>query len=149
MIYYVVEPITMTINGDSFKDAVKNFVKMNYELSLTSLILTDHSRYMRADLNFYKEYKKRKVGISLFPTVWPLTLSDDGEIRSPFNSWPYTPSITYDTKEYPRTTFINNNYMPRIIPLEHTLGPLVHPLSGFMPFSNAILPNLAGPAYNY
>jgi len=146
----------MTINGDSFKDAVKNFVKMNYELSLTSLILTDHSRYMRADLNFYKEYKKRKVGISLFPTVWPLTLSDDGQIQSPFNTWPYSPSITYDTKEYPRTTFINNNYMPRIIPIEPALGPmvpmlgpLVSPLSGFMPFSNAILPNLAGPAYHY
>lgn len=149
MLYQVVEPITMAISGDSFKDAVKNFVKMNYDLSLTSLILTDQQRYMRANLNFYKESRKRKVGISLFPTVWPLTLSEDGEIRSPLNTWPYSPSITYDTKEYPSTTFINGNFMPRIIPLVPTLGPLVSPLSGFMPLGNPILPNLAGVVYNY
>jgi hypothetical protein len=144
MLYQVVEPITMAINGGSFKDAVKNFVKMNHELSLTSLILTDQQRYMRANLNFYKESDKHKVGISLFPTVWPLTMSEDGEIRSPLNTWPYSPSITYDTKEYPSTTF-----MPRIIPLVPTLGSLVSPLSGIMSLSNHILPNPAGVVYNY
>jgi len=128
MLYQVVEPITMAINGDSFKDAVKNFVKMNHELSLSSLILTDQQRYMKANLNFYKESEKHKVGISLFPTVWP-----------------FSPSITYDTKEYPSTTLISGNFMPRIIPLVPSLGPL----SGIMPLSNVILPNPAGVVYNY
>lgn len=140
MLYQVVEPITMAINGDSFKDAVKNFVKMNYDLSLSSLILTDQQRYMKANLNFYKESDKHKVGISLGPTVWPLTMSEDGEIRSPLNTWPYSPSITYDTKEYPPT-----NFMPRIISLVPTLSPL----SGIMSLSNHILPNPAGVVYNY
>ena len=149
MLFQVVEPITMSINGDSFKDAVKNFVKINYDLSLSSLILTDQQRYMKANLDFYKKSNKGKVGISLFPTVWPLTISENGEIRSPLNSWPLTPSITFDTKEYPRTNFINGNVMPRIIPLVHTLGPFVNSLSGNVPLSNVILPNSAGTVYNY
>ena len=153
MIFQVVHPYVMSINADSFKNAVKNYVKMNQNLNLTSLIIADHqSRYMKANLNYYNINDKKKVSISLLPTVWPsgpllpsmpLGIKKDGEIMSPLTSWPYSPSITYDTKEYPSTTFIEGGFMPRIIPLNSGLGPLVSPLS------NIMLPNLAGNVYRY
>jgi hypothetical protein len=160
MLFQVVHPVVMTINAESFKDAVKNFVKMNQDLTLTSLILTDQSRYMKANLNFYNEANKHKVGISLFPTVWPLGIKNDGEIVSPLGSWPYSPSISYDTKEYPSTTFIDGGFVPRIVPLVPSLGPLVSPLPGlgtsvltpgslFSPLSSIGLPNLAGTVYRF
>ena len=157
MLFQIVDPVNMTINGDTFKDAVKNFVKMNYDLNLTSLILTDRSRYMRANLNFYKKSNKHKVGISLYPTAWPLNVKSNGEIVSPFNTWPYSPSITYDTEEYPSTTFVNG-FLPQIVPLIPTLGPLVNPLGTgvysplgtgvYSPLGPLVNP-LGGVFYNY
>jgi hypothetical protein len=161
MLFQVVHPVVMSINAESFKDAVKNFVKMNQDLTLTSLILTDQARYMKANLNFYNVADKQKVSISLFPTVWPLGVKNDGEIVTPLASWPYSPSITYDTKEYPATTFLDGAFVPRIVPLTPTLGPLVSPLPGLgasvlAPVGGLVTPlggittsNLAGVVYNY
>jgi hypothetical protein len=165
MIYQVVHPYVMSINAESFKTAVKNYVKMNQNLTLTSLIITDQSRqYMKANLNYYNVNDKKKVSISLLPTTWPsvpllpsvplmplmptlpLGIKKDGEIVSPLNTWPYSPSITYDTKEYPSTTFIEGGFMPRIIPINSTLGPFGPLVS---PLSNMMLPNLAGNVYRY
>jgi hypothetical protein len=153
MIFQVVSPITMSINGDSFKDAVKNFVKLNYDLNLSSIILTDQARYMQANLNYFKNENKDKVGIRLLPTVWPLgniSLGDngfglntgiglsalsplgiksDGEILSPLQMWPYSPTISYDTKEYEASTYLNvSPFVPRIVSVGPVLGPLIDPL---------------------
>jgi len=157
MIYQVVHPYVMSINAESFKDAIKNYVKMNHNLTLGNIIITDQARqYMKAKVNYYNVDDKRKANITLLPTIGPLGpslplgIKKDGEIFSPLNTWPYSPSITYDTKEYPSTTFIEGGFMPRIIPINSTiggplgpLGPLVSPLSNFM------LPNLAGNVYRY
>jgi hypothetical protein len=169
MIYQVVHPYVMSINAESFKDAIKNYVKMNHNLTLGNIIITDQARqFMKAKVNYYNVDDKRKANITLFPTIGPLGplgpslplgIKKDGEIFSPLNKWPYSPSITYDTKEYPSTTFIEGGFMPRIIPINSTIGgpigqigplgpigqigPLVSPLS------NLMLPNLAGNVYRY
>jgi hypothetical protein len=141
MSFQVVYPLTMAIDGDSFKDAVKNFVKLNYDLNLASIIITDRTRYMRANLDYYNKDNKDKVGIKLLPTVWPLggvmaVNSSNNEIISPLNMWPYSPTISFDTKEYPRSTFLDvTDFVPRIVPLvaSATLGPLVSPLGPLAP----------------
>ena len=141
---------------------------MNQDLTLTSLIITDQARYMKANLNYYNVDAKQKVGISLFPTVWPLGVKSDGEIVTPLSTWPYSPAISFDTKEYPSTTFLNGApFVPRIIPIAPVLGPLVNPLPGLStnivtplggigglgnlvtPLGSIGLPNLAGAVYNY
>ena len=150
MLFQVVHPVAMTIDGDSFKDAVKNFVKLNHSMNLASIILTDQARYMKANLNYFRTDNKDKVGIKLIPTMWPLGGLDGGlglgmgmgmgmglgalavdsnnQILSPLNTWPYSPTISYDTKEYPSSTFMDvTSFVPRIVPL--SLGPLVTPLA--------------------
>ena len=103
-IYYIVDPIKTTTNGDSFKDAVKNFIKINHQLNINSLILTDRARYMKANFNFYKEYNKNKVSISLHPTIW------EEENGIPIENWPQSPMIYFDSnKQYPPSTFIKRD----------------------------------------
>ena len=149
MIYQIVHPYNMIINGDTFSDAVKNYVKFKQDYEVNQLIITDQNRdtYMKAKLNFYNSNNKKKVGISLFPTTRPL-----GEIYTPLNY--FLPSVTYDSKEYPPTTFIANNNLTPLSPL----GPIGYlrplpPLGNLAPFINPyvynMMPNLAGNVYNY
>ena len=173
MIYNIVHPYAMALNADSFGEAIKNYVKINHDLSLRELIITDNIRHMKANLKYYNKDNKKKVSISLFPTTWPLSIEDDGSL----NSWPYRPSVSYDTKEYPSTTFIpgiiHNPLGPlgplgpvgAISPLGFgpvgNLGPIsplgfgpvghVGPIAplGFGPFGYGITPNLAGNVRDY
>jgi len=112
MLYTVVHPCNMSIYANSFndaaKDAVKEYIKVKHYLDIRNLIITDNIRYMKADLELYNVNKRKKVGITLNPTTWPLNNSS-----IPLSTWPYSPSISYDTKEYQPSTFLQ---MPTIIP---------------------------------
>ena len=54
MIFNVVSPIVATIDGDSLKDAIKNFIKINHNLNITEMIIRDQSNNVRANINYYK-----------------------------------------------------------------------------------------------
>ena len=117
MIYQIVHPVIMSIDSESIKDAIKNYVKMNDRMNINHLIITDHINHYKAKMKYFKHDSKQKVGISIYPTTWPLVIKNDGEIISPLNTWPYTSSVEYNTKEYPATTFIETPlFIPRIIP---------------------------------
>ena len=55
MIFNIVSPIVATIDGDSVKDAVKNFIKINHNLNITEMIIKDQSRNIQAKINKIKE----------------------------------------------------------------------------------------------
>lgn len=66
MIYQIVSPIVQTINGDSLKEAIKNFVKINDMYSLNKLIVTDQQNaFYNANINYYKNNNKNKVKIDI------------------------------------------------------------------------------------
>lgn len=67
MIFQVVFPFESTIYGDSFKEAVKNFIKLNHNLNITKMIVKDQSKQIEAKMNYYKEDGRNKVGINMFP----------------------------------------------------------------------------------
>ena len=70
-------------------------------------------------MKYFKNDSKQKVGISIYPKIWPLAIKNDGEVVSPLNNWPYTSSVEYNTREYPATTFVQTPiipFIPRIIP---------------------------------
>ena len=143
MSFQIVYPIPMTISADSFKDAVKQYVKLNYSMNIANIIVTDQYRYMKANLKYYKEGPKSKVGISLFPTVWPnssLIVNPDNSLSTPLNTFPYSPQISYDTKEYPRTTFVESPvFVPNIVPL-NPLGSVFSPLGLGLPLVSDVRP---------
>jgi hypothetical protein len=66
MIYQIVSPVVQTINGDSLKEAIKNFVKVNDMYSLNKLIVTDQQNaFYNANINYYKNNNKNKVKINI------------------------------------------------------------------------------------
>ncbi len=67
MIFQVVSPFVATIDGDSFKDAIKNFIKLNHNINITQMIIKDQSNQMRANIKYYQQDGRNKVGINMFP----------------------------------------------------------------------------------
>jgi len=67
MIFQVVFPFESTLYGNSFKEAVKNFIKLNHNLNITKMIIKDQSNQIEANINYYKEDGRNKVGINMFP----------------------------------------------------------------------------------
>ena len=67
MIFQIVSPFVTTIEGDSFKEAIKNYVKFNQNLNVTNLIIRDQADHYEARLRYYTENQKNKVGIDVYP----------------------------------------------------------------------------------
>jgi hypothetical protein len=73
MIYQIVSPIQATIQGDSFKEAVKNYVKLNHDMNIKNLIIKDQiNNAWQAKLRYYMENQRNKVGIDMYPYTNPI-----------------------------------------------------------------------------
>jgi hypothetical protein len=80
MSFQVVWPLVQRVDGDSFKSAIKNFVKMNRRLNIEKIIITDQQKHMQATFDYFKYDIRNRVGINFFPAN-PITLRNLG-IRS-------------------------------------------------------------------
>ena len=67
MLFQIVQPIVADIYGDSFKEAIKNYVKFNHNLNITNMIIKDQANHYEARLRYYQENNKNKVGIDVYP----------------------------------------------------------------------------------
>lgn len=67
MLFQVIAPFETTIFGDSFKDAIKNYIKLNHNLNITQMIIKDQNRNINAQIQYYKQDGRNKVGINMFP----------------------------------------------------------------------------------
>ena len=99
MIFNVVSPIVATIDGDSLKDAIKNFIKFNHNMNIREMIIRDQSNNVRANINYYKQDGRNKVGINMFPVGldYPIPIVTNDTyipprlIEQPLNLWPLSP----------------------------------------------------------
>lgn len=73
-VYQVVQPFQYAITADSFKDAVKNFVKIHRELNLANIIIKDQNKYVEARFKYWFEDGRNRIGISTFPYSGPITI---------------------------------------------------------------------------
>jgi len=117
MIYQIVSPIVATIEGDSFKEAIKNYVKFNHSLNIRNLIVKDQADHAyEARLRYYMENQKNKVGIDVYP---------------------------YTNINYPVIAPIN----PVIAPINPVIAPMNPLISSLKPFySNSIPTYIKTPA---
>jgi hypothetical protein len=68
MIYQIISPSYATISGDNYKEAIKNYVKMNHNLSMNRIIFRDQqANHYRAKVNYYSTLQQNKVGINFYP----------------------------------------------------------------------------------
>lgn len=67
MEFKIIYPMESIIYGDSFKNAIKNFIKINHNLQISKMIVTDQTRNMQAQIKYYQQDGRNKVGINMFP----------------------------------------------------------------------------------
>jgi hypothetical protein len=65
--FRVVHPFVTTVDGDTYMDAIKNFVKLNHNLNVSELIMTDQNRYWKANINYRVNDIRNRVGINVTP----------------------------------------------------------------------------------
>ena len=69
MIFQVLSPIVASIDGDSFKDAIKTYIKLNHNINLNRLIISDQQQTVQANLKYYQQDGRNKVGIDMYPVT--------------------------------------------------------------------------------
>ncbi len=67
MSFRIVYPVAAPVDGKDFKEAVKNYIKLNRFMNIEQLILTDQYNHMRANVRYLNDSGKRKASIQLSP----------------------------------------------------------------------------------
>jgi hypothetical protein len=107
MEFKIIYPLESIIYGDSFKNAIKNFIKINHNLQISKMIVTDRTRNMQAQIKYYQLDGRNKVGINMFPVgidqPIPIVTSNNTYIPpryvnptlplSPFSPMPFIPTV--------------------------------------------------------
>lgn len=110
MEFKIIFPFESIIYGDSFKEAIKNFIKINHNLQVTKMIVTDQSRNIEAQVKYYQEDGRNKVGINMFPVGY---------------NYP-VPIVTNDTYVPPRYT---DSLIASVLPMSPmspmSIGPFI------------------------
>ena len=98
MIFNVVSPLIATIDGESLKEAIKNFIKINHSLNITNMIIKDQSSNIEAQIKYYQKNGRNKVGINMFPldANYPIPMVNNmympnNIIQSNIDLWPLSP----------------------------------------------------------
>tara|TARA_A100001015_G_C14784116_1_gene630360 strand:- start:420 stop:827 length:408 start_codon:yes stop_codon:yes gene_type:complete len=65
--YQVVQPFYYSISADTVNSAIKNFVKLHHDLNISSIIIKDQSKHYKANLRYFMEDGRNRVGINTFP----------------------------------------------------------------------------------
>ena len=68
MNFNIIHPFIKIINGESLSEAIKTYVKFNYDINLTKLIIQDNDKYYNTKIKYYIHDGRNKVGINIFPT---------------------------------------------------------------------------------
>lgn len=65
--YDVVYPYPAMIDADSFKSAIKQYIKVQHNVNINQMILTDKMSHVNAELNYFRKNNIDKVGINMYP----------------------------------------------------------------------------------
>ena len=74
-VFNVVSPYLVSLNANDLTSAVKQFAKTYYHMKINEIIIKDQIRNYRANLKYFKEHGKPRVGIRMFPHMYPVVAS--------------------------------------------------------------------------
>lgn len=117
--YQVLSPFATTIYGDSFNEAIKNYIKLNRQLNITEMIVKDQMNHYQAKMNYYKENSRNKVGINILPVSYDFVNN---------LLFPNRPIVDFSND----TTYVPSQYVES--PMMFPLSPIpMSPIGSFMP----------------
>ena len=73
--YSIVSPYLVNINAGDLTSAVRQFTKLYYRMKINEIIIKDQMKHYRATLKYFKENNKNRVGIRMFPHMYPIAPS--------------------------------------------------------------------------
>jgi hypothetical protein len=73
MEFQIVFPVVSTVYSDSFKDAIKQYIETNRAMNINQMIIHDRMNRMQANIRYYNQDGRSKMGINMFPV--PQTLA--------------------------------------------------------------------------
>ena len=82
MNFNIIHPFVKVINGDSISEAIKTYVKFNYDINVTNLIIQDQEKYFNTKIKYYMHDGRNKVGIDIYPTN-PLLIQPGIVVQQP------------------------------------------------------------------
>ena len=101
--YQLLYPVNTVIYGDCYKNAIKNFVKLNYNLKLQEMFLADQENRYKINMKYSRADTRNRVGFDVFqvpnnfsiPVVNNNLSSSDLRFRNPYsgimlNGLPYS-----------------------------------------------------------
>lgn len=122
MEFKIVYPFESLIYGDSFKEAIKNFIKINHNLQIHKMIITDQNKHIQAQIKYYQQDGRNKVGINMFPTGFNYPVPIQSSYINPLIAPTYTNSLvtpTYTnsllTPMSPISPVLNMPFIPTVI----------------------------------
>lgn len=74
-VYNIVSPYTVSLNSTDLTSAVKQFAKTYYHMKINEIIIKDQIRNYRANLKYFKDNGRPRVGIRMFPHMYPVVAS--------------------------------------------------------------------------
>jgi hypothetical protein len=104
MEFKIVYPFESLIYGDSFKEAIKNFIKINHNLQIHKMIITDQNKHIQAQIKYYQQDGRNKVGINMFPTGFNYPVPIQSSYINPLIAPTYTNPLIAPTYTNPLIT---------------------------------------------
>ena len=74
MEFKIVFPIASTVFSDSFKDAIKQYIETNRAMNINQMIIQEQSNRMQANIRYYNQNGRSKMGINMFPVAPTLAM---------------------------------------------------------------------------
>jgi len=129
MPFQIVSPIIAPVDGDSFKEALKNFVKMRRDIDLTKIVIADQmNRQMKANIRYYLDnLGNRKANIHMTPLLEPT-----GNLTGMVGMTPYGMVPTIGAEAKLRGMVVPTNQGKLVVPTSanplHTISPVASPM---------------------
>jgi len=117
MVYQVLYPVATVIDGDSLKNAIKNYIKLSNNINILQMVVADGEKQYRAQMKYYKHDIRNKVGINIYPITNNSVIPIQVASSMPMN--------------------INETQVPQslVIPTEVVATPIISPFSPISPVS--------------
>jgi hypothetical protein len=74
MEFKIVFPVVSTVFSDSFKDAIKQYIETNRAMNINQMIIHDRMNRMQANIRYYNQDGRSKMGINMFPVAPTLAM---------------------------------------------------------------------------
>ena len=127
ILYQVVQPFFYEVSANTVNEAIKNFVKIHHNLNLANIIITDQKNHYEANMKYFIEDGRNRVGINVNPFSGPVIMGPayttyietlPGATGTPLTPiLPATVPATIWDSNYPISPYASPVFVPTIIDL--------------------------------